>query len=174
MPIGGSSIMADSPFLFTSPTSLGGGANALPANGSAMSVASCRSIFRWVGEVLAAILPLTPPLVCQGNTDDAGDCVVFYNKLNDVYSSAVNKGFSPSTGNPSTTRASQTDFKNADGYDVLYWSSHGNFTPMLNLGIHSYSSISYSAAYSAWNSTNDKLKVAILAACHRAGRRNQS
>ena len=106
-------------------------------------------------------------IVCQGNTDDAGDCVVFYNKLNDVYSSVVNKGFSPSTGNLSTTRASQTDFKNADGYDVLYWSSHGNSTPMLNLGDSQSQFNSYSAAYSAWNSTSDKLKVAILAACHQ-------
>ena len=79
----------------------------------------------------------------------------------------MNKGFSPSTGNLSTTRASQTDFKNADGYDVLYWSSHGNSTPMLNLGDSQSQFNSYSAAYSAWNSTSDKLKVAILAACHQ-------
>lgn len=116
-------------------------------------------------------------IVCQGNTDDAGDCVVFYNELNDVYSSVVNKGFSPSTGNTSSTRASQSDFKNADGYDVLYWSSHGSSTPTLNLG-GGYGTTafnSHNAASSAWNSTSDKLKVAILAACHQLdGAENRS
>jgi len=104
-------------------------------------------------------------IVCQGNTNDAGDCVVFYNELNRVYNSVVNKGFSPSSGSTSSPRASQSDFQNAANYDVLYWSSHGNSTPFLNLGNSEFNS--YSAAYSAWNSTSDKLKVAILAACHQ-------
>lgn len=104
-------------------------------------------------------------IVCQGNTTDAGDCVVFYNELNDVYSSVVSKGFSPSTGSVSSTRASQSDFQSAANYDVLYWSSHGNSTPYLNLGSNQFNS--YNAANSAWNSTSDDLKVVILAACHQ-------
>lgn len=108
-------------------------------------------------------------IVCQGNTDDAGDCAVFYNRLNNVYRSVDNKGFSSSTGNTSSPRASRSDFQNAANYDVLYWSSHGNATPTLNLGggHETRSFNAHEAANSAWNSTGDKLKVVFLAACHQ-------
>ena len=64
MPIGGSSIRMI-PFLFTLVPPLGGMKRVgLPM--AAMSAMSCRSIFRWVAEVLAATLPLTLPSFARG------------------------------------------------------------------------------------------------------------
>ena len=108
-------------------------------------------------------------IVCQGNTAEADDCAVFSNNLKNVYSSVEDKGFSASSGNTEQPRASQSDFRAASNYDVLYWSSHGNNTPQLNLGGGSGTTSfnSYSAALNAWDSTSDKLKVVFLAACRQ-------
>lgn len=104
-------------------------------------------------------------IVCQGNTDDAGDCNVFYNKLNNVYGTVLNKGFTPGSNTPNSTRAGSSDFRNAYDYDVLYWSSHGDSTPYLNLGNGQFNS--YTEANARWNSINQRLKVPVFAACRQ-------
>lgn len=104
-------------------------------------------------------------LVCQGNTDDAGDCRIFYNKLSDKYSSVTRVGFNTNSDVPLNPYADVSDFRSARNYDVLYWSSHGSSTPILNLGDNGFNSTNEASA--AWNQTSYKLKVPIIAACNQ-------
>lgn len=103
--------------------------------------------------------------ICQGDSTDAGDCRVFYNELSSVYSNVQNVAFSPSSNTPTGT-ATESDFRAARNYDVLYWSSHGSSTPRLNVtGGPAFASLDSAESY--WNGTTYKLKVPIIAACYQ-------
>ena len=110
-------------------------------------------------------------IICQGNTDSASDCRAFDSALSAKYSSVTRYGYTTSSDTPSSTRASDTNFKNAKGYDVLYWSSHGDKTPYLNLsggpGSAQFNARTVATSTGGWCSTSNKLKVAFLAACRQ-------
>lgn len=106
--------------------------------------------------------------VAQGDTSSASDCRVAYNELSSKYNSANVQiaGFSTSSDTPLSNRANQSNFINAKDYHVLYWSSHGNSTPALNVINGPYFE-SYTTAYNNWRNTGNTLKVPIFAACYQ-------
>lgn len=106
--------------------------------------------------------------VAQGDTSNAADCRVAYNKLSAQYGAAYIQiaGFSTTSDIPLSIRAGQSDFIASRNYNVLYWSSHGNSYPSLNV-INGPMFGSYSTAYNSWRSTGYSLNVPILAACYQ-------
>ena len=106
--------------------------------------------------------------VAQGDTPDAGDCCKAYSKLAAKYgtSNVQVAGFTPPNTTPSSTHASNADFITAKDSHVLYWSSHGNSSPALNV-IGGPLFYSYSTAYNNWRNTSNCLKVPIFAACYQ-------
>ena len=103
----------------------------------------------------------------QGNTSDAGDCMVFYNNLAAKYGSSnvIGVGFNTSTGAISGI-ATVANYRSGTNFDVVYWSSHGNSTPKLNYG-DSTEFYSGQEAYNYWRHPTNRLKVVILAACYQ-------
>jgi hypothetical protein len=76
-------------------------------------------------------------MIAQGNTNDNGDCKMFYNKLQTVPSgntyAITNVGWTYSgSGNASMNqqRATADNLKSAKNYTVLYWSGHGGSNPL--------------------------------------------
>lgn len=103
--------------------------------------------------------------VCQGNTPDVQDVLVFQNKLGAKYGSGnvSLKGYS----NGKITIADSTDFANAKNYDVLYWSSHGGHwddEAVLNITENDSKAFNTFPMAENWKNTS-KLKVAILGSC---------
>ena len=70
-------------------------------------------------------------------------------------------GFSTSSDTPLSNHANQSNFINAKDYHVLYWSSHGNSTPALNVINGPYFE-SYTTAYNNWRNTGNTLMASTL------------
>lgn len=106
--------------------------------------------------------------VGQGDTDNAADCRVAYNKLKAKYGSSnvLIAGFNNNSDVPLTNRANQSNFIAAKSAHVLYWSSHGSSAPALNV-INGPMFNSGMTAYNNWRNTSNRLKVPIFAACYQ-------
>lgn len=105
-------------------------------------------------------------LICQGDTDSASDARLVYNTLTSKYGSGAvaYRGFNLNNNTPNNPCANNSNFNEAKGYDVLYWTGHGNSTPKLNV-IKGPSFNAYDAANSNWTSTSNRLKAPIFSAC---------
>ena len=106
--------------------------------------------------------------VAQGDTNNAADCRVAFNRLKTKLgtSNVYKYGFSTLNDTPLVPHADQSIFIGAKNYNILYWSSHGNPTPSLNV-TNGPMFGSYSTAYSNWRSTSYALNVPIFAACYQ-------
>lgn len=98
--------------------------------------------------------------VLQGNTSDAADVEKFEGYLEDNGYTVDYVGFRGS--NSGGTIASGPDLRDACNSDVLYWSSHGGNTPVLNLGTNQFNTLDYFTP-----SSNSPLQIAIFSACRQ-------
>ena len=73
--------------------------------------------------------------VAQGDTNNAADCRVAFNRLKTKLgtSNVYKYGFSTLNDTPLVPHADQSIFIAAKNYNILYWSSHGSSTPALNV-----------------------------------------